>query len=123
MFYGRPCEFIVTSSEITSVFRALAEPNRFQIVDLLRSGPLSVGEIADRLRLAQPQTSKHLRVLTKTGIVAIHPEANRRICKLRPEAFQELEDWLKSYQNVWEDRLARLDLHLRGLASDETDGS
>ncbi|MCL6443270.1 MAG: metalloregulator ArsR/SmtB family transcription factor [Alicyclobacillus sp.] len=105
------------------MFKALADPKRFQIVDLLRNGPLSVGEIADRLGLAQPQTSKHLRVLTKAGLVAIYPEANRRIYKLRPGAFQELGDWLRSYQTAWEDRLERLELHLRGLVSDETEGS
>jgi len=69
---------------------ALSEPNRLRIVELLREGPLSVGEIADRLGLNHPQASKHLRVLSDAGIVEVHAIANRRIYKLRPEPFK---DW------------------------------
>lgn len=52
-----------------SIFAALAEPNRFHIIELLRNGPLTVGDIADRTGLRQPQTSKHLRVLSEDGLV------------------------------------------------------
>ena len=61
---------------------ALSEPNRMNIVELLRDGPLTVGEIADQLGLRQPQTSKHLKVLSDNGIVEVQAEANRRIYKL-----------------------------------------
>lgn len=83
-------------------FRALAEPNRLNIVELLLKEPLPVGEIAERLKLNQPQTSKHLRVLSEAGLVEVQPIANRRIYKLRPEPFQELDEWLESYRRVWE---------------------
>lgn len=85
-------------------FRALAEPNRLNIVELLLEEPLPVGEIADKLKLNQPQTSKHLRVLSEAGLVEVQPIANRRIYKLRPEPFQELDEWLESYRRVWEAR-------------------
>lgn len=97
----------------TNLFSALAEPNRFQIVELLRRGPLTVGEISERLAIRQPQASKHLRVLLEAGIVEVHAEANRRIYGLRREPFQEMEDWLKSIAEVWEDRLDRLDQYLQ----------
>jgi DNA-binding transcriptional ArsR family regulator len=94
---------------------ALAEPNRLHIVQLLRDGPLTVGEIAERLGLRQPQVSKHLRVLSDSGLVEVHPSANRRIYKLRSQPFLELNDWIHSFRTIWEDRLERLDDYLREL--------
>ncbi|WP_240421341.1 ArsR/SmtB family transcription factor [Paenibacillus periandrae] len=94
---------------------ALAEPNRMHIVELLRDGPLTVGEIADRLGLRQPQASKHLKVLSDNGIVEVQAEANRRIYKLRPEPFQALDSWVKSFQRVMKERFDNLDEYLRDL--------
>ena len=77
---------------MNSTIIALAEPNRLQIVELLRDGPLSVGEIAEKLGLKQPQVSKHLRVLSEAGLVEVQPIANKRIYKLRP---QPLKEWIR----------------------------
>jgi DNA-binding transcriptional ArsR family regulator len=93
----------------TTTLSALAEPNRLQIVELLRNGPLTVGEIANHLQIRQPQASKHLRVLSEAGIVEAHVDANRRIYKLRPDPFINLEAWLGSYRHIWEERFNRLD--------------
>ena len=94
---------------------ALAEPNRLNIVELLRDGPLTVGEIAERLGLRQPQASKHLKVLSENGIVEVKAEANRRIYRLRPEPFQALDAWVKSFQRVMEERYDNLEDYLRKL--------
>ncbi|MCD9021403.1 ArsR/SmtB family transcription factor [Cohnella silvisoli] len=99
----------------TTTLSALAEPNRLHIVELLREGPLTVGVIADRLRLRQPQASKHLRVLLEAGIVELQAVANRRIYKLRPEPFKELDDWLDSYRRGWNERFDDLDSYLSEL--------
>ncbi|MFD1707972.1 ArsR/SmtB family transcription factor [Siminovitchia sediminis] len=96
-------------------FSALAEPNRLDIVELLLEEPLSVGEIADKLKLNQPQTSKHLRVLSEAGLVEVQPIANRRIYKLRAEPFKDLDRWLDSYRQMWEARMDRLDDYLNVL--------
>lgn len=96
-------------------FSALAEPNRLNIVELLLAGPLPVGEIAEKLELNQPQTSKHLRVLCDAGLVQVQPVANRRIYKLRPEPLQELDMWLDAYRRMWEERMDRLDDYLQVL--------
>lgn len=98
---------------------ALAEPNRMNIVELLRDGPLTVGEIANRLGLRQPQASKHLKVLSDNGILEVKAEANRRIYKLRPEPFQALDSWLKSFRRVMEDRFDNLEDYLRELQNKE----
>ena len=94
---------------------ALAEPNRLRIVDLLREGPRPVGEIVARLRLHQPQVSKHLRVLGAAGLVESRPEAQWRIYVLRPEPLQELDAWLARYRRTWEGNFRRLDALLEEL--------
>ncbi|WP_438448094.1 ArsR/SmtB family transcription factor [Gorillibacterium sp. sgz5001074] len=97
------------------ILSALGEPHRQQIVELLRQGPLTVGEIAERLGLNQPQVSKHLRTLSESGLVQVEAQANRRIYKLRPEPFKELNDWVSSFSFLWEERLDRLEDYLRKL--------
>ncbi|HEY9857167.1 MAG TPA: metalloregulator ArsR/SmtB family transcription factor [Stenomitos sp.] len=98
---------------------ALGEPNRMKIVELLRDGPRTVGEIANRLGLRQPQASKHLKVLSDSGILEVKAEANRRIYMLRPEPFQALDSWVKSFQRVMEDRWDNLEAYLRELQGEE----
>jgi DNA-binding transcriptional ArsR family regulator len=100
-----------------STLTALAEPNRFSIVELLRDGPRSVNEIVDSLKLRQPLVSKHLRVLSEAGIVAAHPQAQRRIYHLERTPFAELDGWLDSFAALWGQRLDRLESHLRSTGA------
>ena len=93
-------------------FAALAEPNRLQIVELLRSGPRAVGDVADVLDLRQPQASKHLAVLRQTGLVVVDVQGRRRIHALRAEPFQEIDAWVASFEHLWARRLDRLGAHL-----------
>jgi DNA-binding transcriptional ArsR family regulator len=105
-------------------FSALAEPNRLDIVELLRDGPLPVGEIAERLDLKQPQTSKHLRFLSDAGLVEVQPMANKRIYKLRPQSLKEMDTWLETFRRIWEEKFNNLDIYLRQLQEKENnDGS
>jgi DNA-binding transcriptional ArsR family regulator len=98
---------------------ALAEPNRLRIVELLREGPRPVGEIAARLRLRQPQVSKHLRVLSDAGLVDVHPSAQQRIYQLRAEPFQALDAWLETYRSFKEASYDRLEEQLKALQTKE----
>jgi len=95
--------------------KALGEPNRFQIVELLRDGPRPVGEMVHRLHLRQPQVSKHLRVLSAAGLVGVRIDAQRRIYALRPAPLQELEVWVERYRSLWETNFQRLDALLHDL--------
>ncbi|HEY0828856.1 MAG TPA: metalloregulator ArsR/SmtB family transcription factor [Bacilli bacterium] len=97
------------------IFSALAEPHRLDIIELLSDGPLPVGDIAERLELNQPQTSKHLRVLTGAGLVQVQPAANKRIYQLRPEPLQELDTWLETYRRIWGVKFDNLDAYLHQL--------
>src|SRR5205807_4793835 len=102
-----------------TLWTALADPNREHIVELLRDGPLTVGELTRRLGLQQPQVSKHLKVLSEAAIVEVQPQANRRIYQLRREPFQELESWLHSFRRLWEERFDRLDAYLLEVQATE----
>ena len=100
-------------------FKALAEPNRFEIVELLLQGPRAVGELVEQLQLNQPQVSKHLRVLTNAGLVEAQPDAQRRIYALRPAPLQELDAWIERYRRIWEANFERLDSLLEKMKSKE----
>jgi DNA-binding transcriptional ArsR family regulator len=103
-----------------ATFRALAEPNRFHIVELLRDGPRPVGHLVRRLRLRQPQVSKHLRVLSDAGLVDVRADAQRRIYALRSQPLRELEGWLEKYRRHWEGNFQRLDALLGQLQTGES---
>lgn len=96
-------------------FAALAEPNRLKIVELLRGGPRPVGEIGERLRLPQPQVSKHLRVLRDAGLVDVEPRAQQRLYELRAEPLRDLATWLGSFRAIWGERFDQLDEYLAEL--------
>ena len=104
-----------------TTFAALGEPSRLRIVELLRGGPLSVGEIVDALGIRQPQVSKHLRALGDSGIVSVEPMARRRIYHLRQEPFDAIADWADSFERLWDNRLDSLGDLLRTLTDDDTD--
>ena len=106
-------------------FAALAEPNRFRIVELLRRGPRAVNDIGDRLRLNQAQVSKHLRVLRDVGLVDVQPRAQQRFYELRAQPLRAMHGWLERYRRVWEERFDDLDELVEELAKKEQsdDGS
>lgn len=91
----------------------LAQPNRLFIVELLRNGPRTVNEISNKLKLNQPQTSKHLKVLADAGVVDITPIANQRLYALNPAPFKEIDTWLEKYRYMWDARLDRLEKLLK----------
>ena len=95
---------------MNATLTALAEPNRLRIVELLRDEPRPVGEIARRLRLRQPQVSKHLRVLSDAGVVDVRPVAQQRIYELRSEPFDELDAWLETFRRRMAHRMDRLEV-------------
>jgi DNA-binding transcriptional ArsR family regulator len=86
-------------------FQTLADPNRFQIVEALRSGESSVNDIVARMRIHQSGVSRHLRILEESGFVTVRPDGQRRLYSLRPEPFRELDVWVTQYRQLWNARL------------------
>src|ERR671932_1552705 len=97
---------------MSTAFGVLAEPARRRILDLLLERPRLVGELAERLGLTQPGTSKHLRVLREAGLVRVRQDAQRRWYELRPEPLAEIDAWLAPYRRLWAGRLDALERHL-----------
>ena len=83
--------------------KALVEPHRREIVELLRERPHTVGELIEAIGISQPRTSKHLAVLRDAGLVRVRRDAQRRIYDLRPEPLAELDAWLEPYRTLWID--------------------
>jgi DNA-binding transcriptional ArsR family regulator len=95
-----------------SVFEIIAEPNRRAILTLLVSSEQSVGEIERQLRMTQPTVSKHLRVLREAGFVESTVDAQRRLYRLKPGPFQEVDAWLAQFRRFWSAHVDALERHL-----------
>ena len=94
--------------------QVLAEPNRRQILDQLRSGEQPVQVLVSKLALSQPAVSKHLRVLRDAGLVDVRPDGQRRLYSVRVEPLIELDEWLEPYRELWRASLDKLERQLAG---------
>ena len=106
-------------------FNAVAEPQRRRILDLLAGGERPVNDLVERLELAQPQVSKHLRVLREVGLVDVREEGRQRFYRLNGRPLKSIHDWVKDYERSWDERFEALDEVLEELKGkdDDDDGS
>ena len=100
-------------------FNAVAEPRRRAILDVLSRGELSVNDLVAELGLAQPQVSKHLRVLREVGAVDVRDEGRRRLYRINGEALKQIHDWVVGFEQLWTERFDRLDGVLEDLKREE----
>jgi DNA-binding transcriptional ArsR family regulator len=103
-------------------FNAVAEPRRRQILDLLAAGERPVNDLVRTLGVAQPQVSKHLRVLREVGAVDVRDQGRQRLYRLNGAALRPIHDWVKPYERFWSERFERLDAVLDELKKEEGDG-
>ena len=103
----------------TDAFNAVAEPRRRQILDALAGGERPVNDLVHALGLAQPQVSKHLRVLREVGAVVVRSDGRRRLYRLNGYALKPIHDWVKAYEQSWSERFDQLDLVLEDLKHKE----
>src|SRR5947208_3066042 len=115
IFFEAVCFFRLTYSHVgiysrcmpraattSDVFNAIAEPRRREIVDLLaRGAERDVTELVLKLRLAQPAVSKHLGVLRKVGLVAVHKAGQHRLYRLNPQELKPVHDWIQNFERFW----------------------
>jgi DNA-binding transcriptional ArsR family regulator len=102
-------------------FNAVAEPRRRQILDVLASGERPVNDLVAQLGLAQPQVSKHLRVLREVGAVDVRESGRQRLYRLNGKALKPIHDWVKEYERTWSKRFDQLDVVLEDLMEKEED--
>lgn len=98
----------------------ISEPNRFNIIELLKQGPRSVSELVELLNIGQPQVSRHLRILNEAGLVKVRKNAQQRIYSLEARPFQELDEWLDSFSRLWEERLDNFEDYMSDLKGKES---
>ena len=89
------------------MFDILADPTRRRIIEALRDGERSVGELVADVGIAQSGVSRHLRILDEAGFVDVRADGQRRLYSLRAEPFQRIDRWMADYRRLWEARLDR----------------
>jgi DNA-binding transcriptional ArsR family regulator len=104
-------------------FNAVAEPRRRQILDLLAGGERPVNDLVHQLGLAQPQVSKHLRVLREVGAVEVREDGRQRLYRLNGQALKPIHDWVKNYERLWSERFDQLDVVLDEIKKEDGDGA
>jgi DNA-binding transcriptional ArsR family regulator len=100
---------------LSVTFAALADPTRRAILARLISSEVTVGKLAEPFNMTPPAVTKHLRVLERAGLIVRGRDAQRRPCRLRATPLKAAAVWIAEYQQVWEERLERLDDYLSGL--------
>jgi DNA-binding transcriptional ArsR family regulator len=106
---------VARAATTTDAFNAVAEPRRRQILDVLAQSERSVTSLVDHLGLAQPQVSKHLRVLRAVGLVEVTEEGRQRLYRVNGRPLQEIHTWVSQYQSMWDERLDRVEALLNEL--------
>jgi DNA-binding transcriptional ArsR family regulator len=109
----------VATDGLSRIFAALADPTRRDILTRLEAGPLSVTELAEPYRMSRPAVSQHVSVLEEAGLITRSAAAQYRPCHLRPEGISEASAWIAEHSAAWEQRLDRLETHLRRTAPGE----
>jgi DNA-binding transcriptional ArsR family regulator len=110
---------VARAATTADAFNAVAEPRRRQILDALAGGERPVNDLVHLLGLAQPQVSKHLRVLREVGVVDVRADGRRRLYRLNGHALKPIHDWVKNYERSWSQRFDRLDGVLEDLKQKE----
>jgi DNA-binding transcriptional ArsR family regulator len=99
----------------TDAFNAVAEPRRRAILEVLASGERPVNDLVSALALAQPQVSKHLRVLREVGLVEVRSDGRRRMYRVNGRSLKPIHDWVRTFEETWTQRFERLDTVLEEL--------
>jgi DNA-binding transcriptional ArsR family regulator len=107
----------------SDAFNAVAEPQRRKILLLLKERERSVNELANALRITQPQTSKHLRVLREVGLVRVREAGQQRLYALDARGLQPVHEWVVGFEQFWNESLDRLNVYVKTLQEEQPDGS
>jgi DNA-binding transcriptional ArsR family regulator len=124
--YGNMMSGMARAATTTDAFNAVAEPRRRQILDALATRERPVNDLVRLLGVAQPQVSKHLRVLREVGAVEVREEGRQRLYRLNGRALKPIHDWVSGFERSWTERFDQLDVvleDLKGQQEQEGDGS
>src|SRR4051794_14189273 len=110
------------SPTTSDAFNAVAEPRRRQILDLLARGERPVNDVVQSLGIAQPQVSKHLRVLKLVGLVSVRGAGRQRVYRLNPENLKPIHDWVRTFERFWDHQLDRIAQRAERKANEQAAG-
>jgi DNA-binding transcriptional ArsR family regulator len=99
----------------SDVFNAIAEPQRREILALLRAGERPVTDLAQELGMSQPGASKHLRVLREVGLVRVRGVGKQRLYGLDARGLRPVHEWAGGFEQFWNESLDRLDTYVQDL--------
>ena len=105
----------MTEDRLSLKLQALADPTRRALLARLRQGEATVNELAAPFVMSLPAISKHIKVLEKAGLITRSRSAQLRPCQLSPDGLKEVDAWMKTYRDIWEDRLDRLESYLQSI--------
>src|SRR6476646_9041484 len=99
----------------SDAFNAIAEPQRREILVLLRGGESPVTDLARDLGMTQPQASKHLRVLREVGLVRVRGDGKQRLYRLDARGLRPVHEWTGGFERFWNESCDRLDAYVHDL--------
>jgi DNA-binding transcriptional ArsR family regulator len=103
----------------SDAFNAVAEPTRRQILVLLKSGERPVNDLARALRITQPRTSKHLRVLREVGLVRVREDGQQRLYGLNARGLKPVHKWVGGFEQLWNENFDRLNEYVKQIQQEE----
>jgi DNA-binding transcriptional ArsR family regulator len=96
----------------TDAFRAIADPTRRAVLDLLRQSERSVSELCEPFAMSQPALSQHLKVLRRAGLVTTRRAGRLRVYALDPRPLRAVSEWVAHYERFWDEKLDALGRYL-----------
>lgn len=94
------------------VFQAIADPTRREIISVLARESLNLNAVAEKFDISRPAISKHIKILTECGLVAIRTEGRERYCEAKLATLQNVSEWTNQFKSFWENKLNALEMHL-----------
>lgn len=99
------------------VFKAIADPVRRDIIELISNDSLTVNEVAQKFKISRPAISKHIKILQECGILEINQKGRERYCIIQPKNLIPAFLWIEQYQKLWEDKIDSFEIYLTKLQS------
>ena len=112
----------MATDRLSIIFAALADPTRRAILARLAEGDATVTELAEPFTISLPAISRHLKVLEQAGLITRSRSAQWRSSSLEAETLREVIDWVEPYRELWDERLDRLDVHLKRMKQEQQSG-
>ena len=109
----------MTTEQLDRTFSALADPTRRAILARLAEGEATVNDLAEPFPISVQAVSKHLKVLERAGLISRGRDAQLRPSRLEAEPLRDAADWIARYRTMYEDRLDRLEEHLRTIQRED----